>query len=335
MGDKIFFVTPVLATLKKKYPDCKITFVTAWGYKDKKGRWGKRNQDGFCISLMMTSPHIDELIHWHDTKLSLDKNICKEQGKSFATWNKEYFEKEKASGKYDAVYELDFGIGIEDNPMEKMYEHLGLPEETYSKYETYLTDEDKKVAEEVMRDYPHPRIVLLEGLEGTSTRGWDPEKIQPLTKAIEKKYGVQPIWFGGKHNHEYKGRTLTLRENIATLSFCDVAIGVMSGPMHFAGAVDLPTITLYCDQPLHRAAPAYFLNKYIKDEKKHHRTILGPTGKEMKFLKEGTTQINLTEQEMKDQKYKDWNKPGKQSTKSCLSVITPDEVMTVLEDVIG
>jgi hypothetical protein len=73
MGDLVFFIPPVLETLKKKYPDCHITFVTAWGYKQKgwkltlaetnkkrrvarKAEWGQRNQGGFSIALMMTNP---------------------------------------------------------------------------------------------------------------------------------------------------------------------------------------------------------------------------------------------------------------------------------------
>src|SRR5689334_22073246 len=125
MGDMIFFVPPVLASLKKHYPQCHITFVPAWGLKDKKGRWGKRNQGGFCIELMMTNPHIDQLVHYHATALALDGSICVEEGQHFPTWNKEYYERQKYSGGYDAVYELDFGIGTEDNPMERMYQAVG------------------------------------------------------------------------------------------------------------------------------------------------------------------------------------------------------------------
>ncbi len=354
MGDMIFFIPPVLETLKKRYPDCHITFVTAWGFKirnwkleirnengqlqprlAKKDRWGERNQGGFCIELMMENPHIDQLVHWHDTKLSIDGSLCQEEGKSFPTWSKAYYEEQKRSGKYDAVYELDFGIKTEDNPIQRMYEAIGFPEEIFSDYKLYLTDRDKKVAASVMENYPRPRIVLLEGIEGTTTRGWDPAKVKKLEAEITRTFGVSPILFGGRHQHFYEGRPLTLRENIATLLYGDVGIGVMSGPVHFAAAVGLPTITLYGDQPLHRAAPAYFLNEYISDSTKKHRTILGPTRSPMKFLKEGTTKLNLTPAEWKSQGYRNWNEPGRQATKSCMAVITVDEVMTVLSHVLN
>ncbi|MEX0650094.1 MAG: glycosyltransferase family 9 protein [Candidatus Andersenbacteria bacterium] len=345
MGDMLFFVSPVLETLKKKYPDSHITFVTAWGFKttkrpfpfvSKKEFWGDRNQSGFCIALMMHNPHIDELVHWHDEDLSLEGMICAEEGRRFPTWNKSYYEKQKESGKYDGVYELDFGIGYEDNPLDRMYEAIGMSGEMFSDYKIHLTEDDKAIAKAAMEQHSTPRIVLLEGLEGTTTRGWDPGKIPALEAAIKKNYGVKPIWFGGRYTPTFEGRPLTLRENIATLTFCDAAIGVMSGPLHFAAAVGCPTITLYGDQPLHRAAPAYFLNEYIHSPKKYHRTIMGPTNwNEIKFLKDDSTFVNLTPVEVKAQGYENWQNPGRQSTKSCLAVITVDEIMVVLADVLA
>ncbi len=334
MGDMVFFVPPILETLKKKYPDNEITFVTAWGFKDTYGKWGKRNHGGFCISLMMTNPHIDHLVHFHETKLSLQKTICIEENVAFPTWNRTYYDQQKKTGGYDGVYELDVGIIQNENPMEHLYRDIGMPKDYYTNYILYVTDHDREVAKSVMESFPHPRIILLEGLDGRTTRGWDPAKVAILEHTIRSTYGVSPIWFGAKYAHEYQGRILTLRENIATLLYCDVAIGVLSGPLHFAAAVGLPTITLFCDQPLHRAAPAYFLNEYIQDEQKLHRTLLGPSGPKFGFLKEGSTKIGLTPNEWQRQGYVDWNNPGKQAIKSCLSVITVDEVMAILRDMV-
>ena len=343
MGDHVFLIPPVLETLKKVYPGCHITLVTAWGYKTKgftlssskgKEHWGLRNQGGFCIHLMQTNPHVDQLIHWHDTKLSLDGNICHEDGKVFPTWNPAHYEKEKSSGTYDGVWELDFGLGYRDNPIQKMYEAIGLPKETYSRYQLYFTDSDTKVARAVTEPAPRPRIVLLEGLEGTTTRGWDPGKIPALETAIRKTYGVDPIWFGGKYAPQYHGRPLTLRENIATLLFCDAAIGVMSGPIHFAAAVGLPTLALYADHPLHRVAPAFFLNTYIDKPAKKHRTLLGPDQTPYTLLKSQKPDRNLTPAEVATQSFQSWQKPGKQATKSGLASLTVSEVMSVLHDML-
>lgn len=333
MGDMIFFVPPILETLKKKYPNCHITFVTAWGFKEKE-KWGKRNQGGFCITLMLHDPNIDHLVHWHDTKLALDGSYCIEEGMRIPTWSRAYYEKQKKNGAWDGVFEVDIGLAHDRNPMKDLYAHIGMPEEDYTNYKLYITPREQEVAQGVMQAFPHPRIVLLEGIEGKGTRGWNADRIPALEQAISKKYGVSPIWFGAKHVREYHGRELTLRENIATLAYCDVAIGVPSGPMHFAASVGLPVLTLFCDQPLHRADPAYFLNAYIEDDAKKHRTLIGPSGPVFGFLKEDSTKLNLTPTEWKNQKYVNWNIPGRQATKSCLSVLTVDEIMAVLGDMV-
>lgn len=332
MGDMVFFIPPVLETLKRVYPNCHITFVTAWGYKDKHGRWGQRNQGGFSIHLMQTNPHIDQLVHWHDTKLSLEGTLCREGEQYFPTWNRKYYEQQKQNAAYTAIFELDFGLKPSGNPITEVYAAVNLPEEKFSHYQLYCSDQDREIAAAVMANAPRPRIVLLEGLEGTTTRGWDPHKIPTLTAAVEKTYGVAPFWFGGKYVPEYQGRPLTLRENIATLTCCDVAIGVMSGPLHFAAAVGLPTLTLFADQPLHRAAPAYFLNNYVQNPSQYHRTLLGPSHPSFQFLK-GHPQA-LTPAENASQHYRDWVKPGVQSTKSPLATITVAEVMEVLHDML-
>lgn len=344
MGDLVFFIPPVLETLKRHYPGCHITLVTAWGFKEKKTRWlasrslgegwGKRNQDGFCIALMMTNPHIDQLVHWHDKKLSLEANICQEEGQRFPTWNRHYYEAQKESGHYDSVWELDFGLTIDDNPIQKIYQTVGLPDEQYSNYQLHLTQYDRQVAQFVMRAAPRPRIVFLEGLEGTTTRGWDPEKIPGLVAAIKQKYDVMPVWFGARHVGQYHGRPLTLRENIATLAECDVAVGVLSGPLHFAAAVGLPTLTLYSDQPLHRAAPGYFLNSYIKNGLKKHRTLIGPACLPFHALKADLPPDVLTKTELLQQDYQGWLTPGRQATKTGLATIGVEEVMTVVQDML-
>lgn len=340
MGDLVFIVPPVLETLKRKDPTSHITFVTAWGFKEnhrkpplfrKREYWGQRNQSGFELALMMTNPHIDQLVHYHSTETALDGSLCVEEGKAFPTWSESYYQKQKKSGTYDGIFELDFGINVEDNPIKKAYEICGMPEETYSNYKLYFTQEDTHIAKAVMEQYPHPRIALLEGIEGITTRGWDPQKITQLENHIEKTYGVAPIWFGANHIPKHNGKPLTLRQNIATLQYADAAIGVLSGPMHFAAAVGVPTICLYGDHPIRRAAPAYFLNEYITDINKQHRTIVGPTKySDVRMLKQISP--NLTPAEQKKQGYISWMNPGKQATKSCLAAITVAELLTVLSD---
>lgn len=358
MGDMVFIVPPVLYRLKMKHPGCHITFVTSWGYKEltikgsiKKGLnlmssgkmfdagkseywWGKRNMSGHSLHLIMTNPHVDQLIHWHDKKTDLSEQICREEGRSFPTWSRQYYEEQKKTGGYDGVYELDFGIGINDDPIKLAYALIGFPEENYSDYKIYFTASDREVAQAVMINLNRPRIVLLEGLSSVTTRGWDPQKVNKLRARIRKDYNTEPIMFGASDIPYYQGRQLSLRENIARLSICDVGVGVMSGALHFAAAAGLPTITLYCDSPLRRTAPAYFLNSYRTNKGKEHRTLLGPSPDQMCLLKSVKPASSLTKREVNKQNFKNWVSPGKQATKSCLSVITVDEVMDMVREMV-
>ncbi len=358
MGDMVFFVPPVLQALKEKFPDCHITFVTSWGYKEHTLRgavrkqlrkmsrsrmfgeneidyfWGKRNFGGHSLHLIATNPQVDQLVHWHDKRTSLTADICREDGRSYQTWSRDYYEEQKRSGRYDGVFELDFGLAIDEDPIKQVMQAVGLPSEYFSNYQLYFSDSDRKVAAATTSEWPRPRIVLLEGLAGTTTRGWNPENVPVLKRKIKERYGVEPLEFGLATVPYYQGRKLSLRENIATLKFCDIGIGVMSGALHFAAAAQLPTITLYGDAPLRRTAPGYFLNAYIADKKKKHRTLLGPSPANVRLLKPGKPDDNLTPAEVKRQGFVDWTKPGKQATKSCVSVITVDEVMDVLREMI-
>ena len=339
MGDMIFIVPPVLAALKKEYPACHITFLTSWGYKQsprllsfrKTMLWGTRNQSGHSLHLMMTNPHIDQIVHWHDRRLSLAGNICREEGRSFPTWNQAYYDDQISSGYFDKVIELDFGLAITDNPLARAFSLSGVSPGSATDYHLYFSASDRHQAGAVMAVFPHPRIVLLESLAHPSTRGWDPAKVDQLTSAIFKEYGVAPLWFGAKYIHYYHGRPLSMRANIATLTFCDVGIGVLSGPLHFAAAAGLPTITLYCDHPLRRAAPAYFQNPLLPPGAIKHRTILGPHRLPMSILKGDTASLSLTPAELASQHFINWSNPGRQATKSGLAQITTAEVMLVLK----
>lgn len=344
LGDAVFFLPPILAALKEEYRDCHITLATAWGFKERRRRllipwqkydfWGNRNQNGFSLHLFLTNPHIDQLIHWHDTFTDLTGNLCQEDGHHLPTWSAKHYEQQKSSGTFDEVFELDMGITHSENPLKKLFAAIKLPSRYRGDYRIYFTDQDKTVAQQVMSGYLSPRIVLLEGIEGSATRGWDPGKVKQLEQEITTTCGTSPLWFGGKFTRWYEGRPLTLRQNIATLLYCDAAIGVLSGPMHFAAATGVPTITLMADQPLHRAAPAYFLNQSIADPAKRHRTLLGPTNSQPEFLKHDQPSRNLTPSEAARQGHASWLKPGRQATKTPLAAITVDEVMLVLADIL-
>lgn len=328
MGDHLFLVGPLLETLARRYPDADVTLVAAWGYKDRHGRWGERNQDGYCIALMMENPHIDHLVHWDDHRLSLDGNICREEGRHFPTWNPEWYAQEKR--EYDLVLELDFGLSVFDNPLERVYALAGLPGETFGMYPFYGSPQDWEIGRAVAGMHPGPRVVFLEGTDGKSMRGWDLEKVSALERIVGQAVGHAPLWFGAQHPRTHEGKRLTLRQNIAFAGSCDLAIGVMSGPMHFAAAAGVPTICLYGGQPLHRAAPSYFLNPQIADPLRRHLTIEGPTCDEPCFLKRAIPCKNLSAEEKASSGFRSWQEPGRQEDKSCVATIPVETVAAAI-----
>lgn len=322
LGDHLFLVGALLEGIARVWPQADVTLVTSWGYRDRRGRWGKRNQDGYCLALMKENPHIDHLVHWSDDQCSLEGRVCVEEGTHFPSWNRTYFERVK--GTYDVVAELEFGLDVEENPLERIAAAVGLPHLALGPYPFYGSPQDLERGREAVRTL-RPRVVFLEGLNGTTMRGWDPGKVSVLTQRFHDA-GIRPIWWGASFTPLLRGRKLTLRENIAFLGQCDLAIGVLGAPMHFAAAAGVQTICLYGAQALARAAPASFFNQAMTESRRHHLTILGPTCDEPCLLKREIPCKNLTGEKRITAGFRQWQDPGRQHDKSCVAAIDAETV---------
>lgn len=319
MGDHLFLVGALLEGIARSWPGAAVTLVTAWGYKNRRGSWGKRNQDGYCVALMKENPHIGHLVHWSDRGRSPDARICREEGRAFPTWNREHFDAVRHD--YDVAAELEFGLQAEENPLERITAAVGLPHLAVGPYPFYGTATDWQVGRAVAERYPSPRVVLLDGLAGRTMRGWDPAKAAALAARFRGELAIEPIWWGSPFTPLFRGRKLTLRENIAFLGSCDLAIGVMGAPLHFAAAAGVPTICLFGAQAYRRVAPAHFLNAHIADPARHHVTIFGPTCDEPCLLKRTIPCKNLHQNDRLTTGFQSWQKPGRQADKSCVAAI--------------
>lgn len=339
MGDHLFLVGALLEGIARASPSTAVTLVTAWGYKDRRGRWGKRNQDGFCIALMKENPHVHTLVHWSDLGCSLAARICVEEGRAFPTWDRAHFDDVKR--EYDAVAELEFGLEIEEDPLERLGTVVGLEHLALGPYPFYGTPNDWAAGRAVAERYPRPRVALLEGLQGTSMRGWDPHNVHMLEERFRTTLKIQPFWWGAQFTPLLRGRKLTLRENIAFLGNCDLAIGVLGAPLHFAAAAGTPTICLFGGQPYARAAPGHSFNRVpassaeagrvggnptVGDPTRHHITVFGPTCDEPCFLKRNIPCKNLHGEDRVTTGFESWQRPGRQSDKSCVAAIPVETV---------
>lgn len=332
LGDHLFLVGALLEGLARVWPEAEISLVAAWGYKDHHGRWGKRDQDGYAIALMKENPHVDHLIHWSDLSRSLDAKICVEEGRAFPTWDRAHFD--AVARDYDVVAELEFGLEIEENPLERIAAAAGLPRLAIGPYPLYATADDQAVGRAIADRFPRPRVVFLEGVDGTSMRGWDPAKAQILEERLMQTIAVRPIWWGAQFPSLYRGRKLTLRENISFLGNCDLAIGVMGAPMHFAASAGVQTLCLYGAQPYRRAAPGFFFNPTIPDQVRQHVTIFGPTCDEPCFLKRAVPCKNLRGEDRITTGFQRWQQPGRQADKSCVSAIPVQTVFAATQNIL-
>ncbi len=333
LGDHLFLVGSLLEGIARVWPQVDVTLATAWGYRDRHGRWGKRNQDGYCISLMKENPHVDHLVHWSDMERSPDARICVEEGTAFPTWDRAQWDNER--GNYDNVAELKVGLGIEENPLERMAALVGLDALRLGPYPFYGTSEDRRIGRATAERYPRPRVVFLEGLNGRTMRSWDPEKARILEDRFSSELGIRPIWWGAQYTPLFHGQRLTLRENIALLGSCDLAIGVLGAPLHFAAAAGIQTICLYGAQPYRRAAPGYAFNASMTDPSRHHITIFGPTCDEPCFLKRAIPCKNLHGEERVMTGFENWQRPGRQHDKSCVAVIPVEAVFAAAREALG
>ncbi len=333
MGDHLFLVGALLDGIARVWPDAQVSLATAWGYKDRRGQWGKRNQDGYCIALMKEHPRVDQLIHWSDMGVSLDARICREEGRAFPTWNRAYFE--RARREYDVAVELDFGLDAEENPLRRFAAAVGLPHLALGPYRVGLSAADREAGGALAARFPRPRVVLLEGLAGTTMRGWDPAKARALFERLRGERGITPLWWGSAFPPLYHGRKLRLREHIAFLAECDLAIGVLGAPMHFAAAAGVQTICLYGAQSYQRVAPAAFFNSSLDDARRHHVTIFGPTCDEPCLLKRALPCKNIRGEARHTTGFRDWARPGRQEDKSCLATIPVDTVFAAAVDALA
>lgn len=100
--------------------------------------------------------------------------------------------------------------------------------------------------------------------QNMSTRRWPVDKFRQLAdKLVEKKYDI--ILIGGPGDREFAkdfnskavsavGKT-TLKQSIALIKLCKAAVVSDSGPMHFASAVNTPTISIFGVTDPRRKAP--------------------------------------------------------------------------------
>jgi len=123
----------------------------------------------------------------------------------------------------------------------------------------YLTPFEVSRANEILKDVPHPRVIVHPG--NIYARNWTTEHYFGLVRALHSQ-GFSVILTGNEPDRNNflnperedfllnNGVTnlmarLNLRELIAVISQCDLVISGSTGAMHAAAALDVSTVSLF------------------------------------------------------------------------------------------
>lgn len=129
------------------------------------------------------------------------------------------------------------------------------------KMEVWLSPEDERIAEQVLKSHKKQPRTLLVGLAPGAAH---PKRIWPLSRFVmlgnwlKNKYNATVVLVGGPEEeplgqeleHHLIGAVVnivgktTLRQTAAVLGSCHLFIGNDSGPMHLAAAMDVPVVEI-------------------------------------------------------------------------------------------
>ncbi|OGH99960.1 MAG: hypothetical protein A2Y25_02445 [Candidatus Melainabacteria bacterium GWF2_37_15] len=150
----------------------------------------------------------------------------------------------------------------------KLFKDLELPK----KLHIYIKEEIKNKAAGML-DKKGMVIAFNMGVSFTRQgRRWPQEYWRELAKKLLEKYECEIILTGSQDDKEFSEALLdispkvrsfcgkvSIEENTALLSLCDLVISGDTGPLHIATAVGVPAIGLYGAAPVSRTGP-YGLN---------------------------------------------------------------------------
>jgi heptosyltransferase-1/heptosyltransferase-2 len=115
-------------------------------------------------------------------------------------------------------------------------------------------------------------LVLIHPGARWETKRWYPEAYAKLAEALIEKYGVFLLLIGGKediplseaiHNHankvtlkDWTGKT-SIQETMALMEKANLVIAHDSGPMHLAGALNIPVAAIFGPSDPHYSGPRH------------------------------------------------------------------------------
>ncbi|HHY83595.1 MAG TPA: glycosyltransferase family 9 protein [Clostridiales bacterium] len=221
LGD-VLLTTPVVRELKRKYPQCELTFIT--------------DRNGYLV--LKGLPYIDKF------QIMSDLNSIHRQ--NLSGFDRQYsliYETQPNCHIIDAYAKLA-GVTLRNKKPEIVL--LDFHHESAQKWMDYhgISDRDFLVA--VNRGPTWP------------CRSWDPSKFKQAAEYLRRKYRAVIVELSGAKGYgaglgiDLTGKT-SIRQTAAVLKRCKLLICVDSFLLHLAGATDTPVVGIFgCTDPKYR-----------------------------------------------------------------------------------
>jgi heptosyltransferase-2 len=165
-------------------------------------------------------------------------------------------------GRHEAQYNLD------------LVRAMGVRTENATP-EIHLTAEEKAQVEALRKQWrQRGKVVGINASSGWSSPNWQPASWARLATLLAAEESIQVVVTDFKvppeladiSGVEYPDQGQPIRSTVMSVAACDLYVAASTGPMHIAGALGVPTLSIFC--PLPNCEPA----------------LWGPLGNEAAFV---------------------------------------------------
>ena len=160
----------------------------------------------------------------------------------------------------------------EDNIVQSLMSSAGLKRKNYP-LKLYIEDNDNLIAECYLKNlnFVHKNTIAMQADFG---RKWNDKEFERLKLMLNKKYNLVLIGEGMLAQE----KKLNFREAAAVIAKCDLYVGGISGTMHAAVAVGVPTISTPNVFNAEWDMPEFTQNEFVENPLKRHITVVARKG---------------------------------------------------------
>jgi heptosyltransferase II len=300
IGD-ILMTTPMVRALKKKYPEAKITYITAEKFR----------------SVLEGNKFIDKIITFDAGKL-FGSNVVsrllyfREFAKTLRSENFDVcfvLDKSYLAGQFAKSCKIPVRIGFDrfgegfantHNAEYKIVRHeidyylellkFANVTENGKRMDLFINKKDELFASGFLKKNKISKSDVIIGVAPAATkdpknehssRAWPSENYKKLAERVLKSYNAKIIFFGNKDDKvvvddimskvgsktfSCAGKT-TLKQAAALIKLCDVFVSHDSGLIHVASAMNVPVVSIFGPTDPRRKAPLNDKSVYLWKDK--------------------------------------------------------------------